>query len=50
MLIKNISALLGDELNFISNTNIQIQNNNFKRIQSNIKPNGKEESVIVKDY
>ena len=45
MLIKNISALLGDELNFVSNTNIQIQNNNFKRIQSNIKPSGKEESI-----
>ena len=45
MLIKNISALLGDELNFVSNTNIQIKNNDFKRIQSNIKPSGKEESI-----
>ena len=30
MLIKNISVLLGDELNFVSNTNIQIRNNKFK--------------------
>lgn len=43
MLIKNISVLLGDELNFVSNTNIQIQNNKFKRIQSKIKPSRKEE-------
>jgi len=43
MLIKNISVLLGDELNFVSNTNIQIRNNKFKRIQPKIKPGGKEE-------
>ena len=34
MLIKNISALLGSELDFVSNTNIQIEKNNFKKIQS----------------
>jgi cytosine/adenosine deaminase-related metal-dependent hydrolase len=45
MLIKNISALLGPELNFVSNTNIQIQNNIFKRIQPKIKPSRKEESI-----
>ena len=45
MLIKNISALLGPELNFTQNTNIQIQKNIFKRIQSNIKPSGKEETI-----
>ncbi|MBT5200741.1 MAG: amidohydrolase family protein [Thaumarchaeota archaeon] len=45
MLIKNISALLGPELNFISDTNVQIQNNIFKRIQPNIKSSRKEESI-----
>ena len=45
MLIKNVSALLGDDLNFISNITIQIQNNKFKRIQSKLKPNIKEESI-----
>jgi cytosine/adenosine deaminase-related metal-dependent hydrolase len=45
MLIKNVSALLGDDLNFISNTNVQIQNHKFKRIQPKINPNIKEESI-----
>ena len=45
MLLKNVSALLGSELKFESSTNIQIQNNNFKRIQPNIKPSRKEESI-----
>ena len=45
MLIKNISALLGPELNFTQSTNIQIQKNIFKRIQSNIKSSGKEETI-----
>ena len=45
MLIKNVSALLGDDLNFISNTTVQIQNNKFKRIQPKLKPNIKEESI-----
>jgi cytosine/adenosine deaminase-related metal-dependent hydrolase len=44
MLIKNVSALLGSELKFESNTNIQIQNGTFKRIQPNIKSSRKEES------
>lgn len=45
MLIKNISALLGPELDFVSNTNIQIKNTTFKNIQSKIRPNVKEESI-----
>jgi len=45
MLIKNVSALLGSELKFESNTNIQIQNGTFKRIQSNIKSSRKEDSI-----
>ena len=45
MLIKNISVLLGKELKFIQNTNIKIQNNIFKRIQPNIHPSSKEESI-----
>ncbi|AJM91656.1 amidohydrolase family protein [Nitrosopumilus piranensis] len=45
MLIKNISTLLGKELDYISETNIQIQNGKFKQIQPNIKPNVKEEFI-----
>ena len=44
MLIKNISALLGSELDFVSNTNILIQNNIFKKIQSK-KISTKVESI-----
>lgn len=45
MLIKNISLLLGKELDFVSQTNIQIKNGKFKRIQPSIKPSTKEDSV-----
>ena len=45
MLIKNISLLLGKELEFVSKTNVQIQNGRFKRIQPNINPSGKEDSI-----
>ena len=45
MLIKNISVLLGQELDFISNTDIKIQNKTFKKIQPKIKPTVKEESI-----
>ena len=45
MLIKNISALTGQELDYVSNTDIRIQNNNFKKIHSKIKPILKEESI-----
>ncbi len=45
MLIKNISVLTGQDLNFVSNTDIRIQNNQFKKIQPKIKPIPKEESL-----
>ena len=45
MLIKNVSTLLGKELDFISNTNIKIQDGKFKRIQPNIGSSAKEESI-----
>ncbi len=37
MLLKNISALLGEELDFVSNVDIQIKNEKFQKIHSNIK-------------
>ena len=43
MLIKNVSTLIGKELDFVTNINIKIQNQRFKRIQSNIKASAKEE-------
>jgi cytosine/adenosine deaminase-related metal-dependent hydrolase len=45
MLIKNVSTLLGKELEFVSRTNVKIQNSRFKRIQPNIGPSAKEESI-----
>ena len=45
MLIKNVSTLLGKELEFVSNTNIKIQDSRFKRIQPNIRSSSKEESI-----
>ena len=45
MLIKNISVLLGTELDFISNTNVKIENKTFKTIQPKIKSNVKDESI-----
>jgi cytosine/adenosine deaminase-related metal-dependent hydrolase len=45
MLIKNVSALLGKELEFVLNTNVKIQDSRFKRIQSNIDSSVKEESI-----
>ena len=45
MIIKNISILSGQELDFISNTDVRIQNSRFKKIQKKIKPNLKEESI-----
>ena len=33
MLLKNISALLGEELDFVSNVDIQIKNEKFQKIQ-----------------
>ena len=45
MLIKNISVLTGQELDYVSKTDVRIQNNKFKKIHSKIKPILKEESV-----
>ena len=45
MLIKNISILSGQELDYVSNTDVRIQNNKFKKIHSKIKPFLKEESI-----
>ena len=45
MLIKNLSILSGQELDFVSNTNIKIQNKIFKKIQPKIRPSVKEESI-----
>ncbi|MGI9568123.1 MAG: amidohydrolase family protein [Nitrosopumilus sp.] len=45
MLIKNISALIGSELEFISRTSIKIQNDKFKRIRPQIVSNANDKSV-----
>ncbi|MDH3676685.1 MAG: amidohydrolase family protein [Nitrosopumilus sp.] len=45
MLIKNVSALIGKELVYVSNINLKVQNNRFKKIQHNIGPSAKEESI-----
>ena len=45
MLIKNISILIGEDLDFVSNTNVRIQNNKFKKIGSKINSILKEDSV-----
>ena len=45
MLIKNVSVLLGKELEFVSNTNIKIQNSRYKRIQPKIGASTKEPSI-----
>ena len=45
MLLKNVSTLLGRELEYIQSTNIKISEKRFKRIQPNIKPSSKEESI-----
>ena len=37
MLLKNISALIGENLDFISNVDIQIKNDKFQKINSNIQ-------------
>lgn len=44
MILKNLSVLLGKDLEYISSTNIQISNQRFKRIQKNIQPSNKEET------
>ena len=45
MLIKNTSILHGPELEFISTTDIQIQNKIFKKIKPKIRSNSKEKSI-----
>ena len=45
MLIKNASVLLGKELDFVSTTNLKIQNQRFTRIQPNIGPSAKEDVI-----
>ena len=45
MLNKNVSTLFGKELEFVSNTNVKIQDSRFKRIQPNIHSSSKEESI-----
>ncbi len=45
MLIKNVSTLFGKELEFVSNTNVKIQDSRFKRIQPNIRSSSNEESI-----
>ena len=45
MLIKNVSALLGPELDFISRTNIEIKNKKFNKIQQKIRSNVKDEFI-----
>lgn len=44
MILKNLSVLLGKDLEYISPTNIQITNQRFKRIQKNIQSSSKEET------
>ena len=45
MLIKNASLLFGKELEFISSTNIKIQDDRFTKIQSNIHANQNESTI-----
>ncbi|NNM02723.1 MAG: amidohydrolase family protein [Nitrosopumilus sp.] len=45
MLIKNISVLQGSELDFILGTNVKIEHNSFKKIQSKIQPDTNEECI-----
>jgi cytosine/adenosine deaminase-related metal-dependent hydrolase len=44
MLIKNASILFGNELEFVSNTNLKIQDQRFKKIQPNMRDHSEEES------
>ena len=45
MLIKNSSVLLGNNLKYISQTNLQIRDQKFFRIQPNLHPSSNEESI-----
>lgn len=45
MLIKNVSALVGKELDFVPNTDIQIKDSRFKQIKSNIVTHEKDQTL-----
>jgi cytosine/adenosine deaminase-related metal-dependent hydrolase len=45
MLLKNISALIGENLDFVSNIDIQIKDGKFQKINSNIKSNSKKNII-----
>ena len=45
MLLKNISALIGENLDFISNVDIQIKNDKFQKINSNIQSTSKKDTI-----
>ena len=45
MLLKNISALVGENLDFISNIDIQIKNEKFQKINSNIQSKSKKDTI-----
>ncbi len=48
MLLKNISALIGDNLDFVRNIDIQIKNGRFHKINSDIKSNSKKNTIDCK--
>ena len=45
MLLKNISALTGENLDFISNVDIKIKDGKFQKINSNIKSDSKKDTI-----
>jgi len=45
MLIKNVSVLRGNELDFVKNTNLRIQDQKFAKIQSNLSATKNEKQV-----
>lgn len=45
MLIKNVSVLLGNELDFVPNTDIKIQDSRFKQIKSDMGINTKDQTL-----
>ena len=48
MLLKNISALIGDNLDFVRNIDIQIKNGRFHKINSDIKSKSKKNTIDCK--
>ena len=50
MLIKNVSILYGNELNFIKKTNLRIQNGIFTKIHSNLQPLKHEKSIDCEGF